>query len=47
MLLASNRGQLDLAWIEREWCTLFDTDDPRWQRFREAVGEYYERKSAD
>jgi hypothetical protein len=44
-LLASNRGRLDLAWIEQEWCTLFELEDPRWQRFQEAVKEYYEHSS--
>ncbi len=33
-LLSSNRGLLDLAWIEQEWCAAFDADDPRWQRFQ-------------
>jgi hypothetical protein len=42
-LLAANRGRLDLAWVEQEWQTLFPTDDPRWQRFRQAVTEYYDR----
>lgn len=40
-LLAANRDQLALDWIEREWCTLFDTVDPRWIRFQQAIGEYY------
>jgi hypothetical protein len=44
-LLVANRGRLDLSWIEQEWCTLFDTADRRWQRFQEAVKEYYERAS--
>jgi hypothetical protein len=43
-LLASNRGRLDLAWVEQEWCTLFELDDPRWQQFQKAIREYYERK---
>jgi Nucleotidyl transferase AbiEii toxin, Type IV TA system len=42
-LLAANRGHLDLAWVEAEWQTLFPTDDPRWQRFRQSVAEYYDR----
>jgi hypothetical protein len=42
-LLAANRGQLDLAWVEQEWLTLFPTDDARWQRFRQAVAENYDR----
>lgn len=42
-LLASNRGRLDLDWIEREWRTVSDTDDPIWQRFRQAVADIYER----
>jgi hypothetical protein len=42
-LLATNQGQLDLAWVEQEWLTLFPADDPRWQRFRQAVAEYYNR----
>ena len=41
-LLSSNRGLLDLTWIEQEWCAAFEADDPRWQRFQEAVHEYYE-----
>jgi predicted nucleotidyltransferase len=41
-LLVANRGRLDLDWIEKEWCTLFELADPRWQRFQEAVKEYYE-----
>ena len=42
-LLAANRGRLDLDWIEREWLTASAADDPRWQRFRQSVVEYYER----
>lgn len=42
-LLAANHGRLDLAWVEQEWLTLFPTDDPRWQHFRLAVAEYYDR----
>ena len=42
-LLAANQGRLDLDWIEREWLTVFNTDDPRWQRFRQSVAEYYDR----
>jgi hypothetical protein len=42
-LLGANREQLDLAWVEQEWLTLFPADDPRWQRFRQAVAEYYDR----
>jgi hypothetical protein len=42
-LLAANRGQLDLDWVEREWLTVSTTDDPRWQRFRQSIAEYYER----
>lgn len=41
-ILAANQGQLDLAWIEQEWNTLFNTDDPRWQKFRQSLTEYYE-----
>jgi hypothetical protein len=41
-LLAANQGRLDLAWVEQEWSTLFSPDDPRWQRFRQAVAEYYD-----
>lgn len=42
-LLAVNAGQLDLAWIEREWRTLFEIDDPRWLRYQNAIAEYYSR----
>jgi hypothetical protein len=42
-LLAANKGQIDLDWIEHEWLTLYATDDPRWQKFRQSVAEYYER----
>jgi hypothetical protein len=42
-LLAANRGRLDLDWIEKEWLTIFTTDDPRWLKFREAVAGYYDR----
>jgi hypothetical protein len=44
-LLTSNQGRLDLAWVEREWLTLFPADDPRWAQFRQAVAEYYDRSS--
>jgi hypothetical protein len=40
-LLTINQGQLDLAWVEQEWLTLFPADDPRWQRFRQLVAEVY------
>jgi hypothetical protein len=43
-LLAANQGRLDLDWIEREWLTVFTTDDLRWQKFGEAVAEYYRRQ---
>jgi len=42
-LLGANRGRIDLSWIEKEWKTLFPTDDPRWQRFQELVANFYER----
>jgi len=42
-LLAANKGRLDLDWVEREWLTVFPTDDPRWQHFRQSVAEYYDR----
>ena len=41
-LLATNQGRLDLAWVEQEWLTLFEADDPRWVRFRQAVAEHYD-----
>lgn len=44
-LLAANQGQLDLAWIEQEWKSLYSTDDPRWQKYLEVVDEYYRRKT--
>lgn len=37
-LVAANRDQLDLAWIQAEWLTLADMDDPRMRRFLEMVG---------
>ncbi len=43
-LLAANQGRLDLDWIQREWSTVYTTDDPRWQKFRAAVTEYYHRQ---
>jgi hypothetical protein len=43
-LLAANQGQLDLDWVEREWLSIFTTEDPRWQKFRAAVLEYYKRQ---
>jgi hypothetical protein len=42
-LLAANRGQLDLSWIEQEWYTIFDTTDPRWLRYQEAIQEFYQQ----
>ncbi len=42
-LLAANQGRLDLAWVKQEWLTLFPANDPRWQRFRQTVAEYYDR----
>jgi len=41
-LLAANRNQLDLPWVEREWLTLFALDDPRWLRYQQAIAEYYQ-----
>ncbi len=41
-LLAANQGQLDLPWIEQEWKTLFDADDPRWHQYQQSIVEYYE-----
>jgi hypothetical protein len=40
-LLTANQGRLDLDWVEKEWLTLFPTDDPRWIRFRQKVAECY------
>ena len=45
MLLAANRGRLDLDWVEAEWRTMFPTDDPRWQRFTQLRAEYYDRST--
>jgi hypothetical protein len=45
-LLASNRGQLDLAWVDQEWCTMFETSDDRWQQFQKTVREFYEPRPA-
>jgi predicted nucleotidyltransferase len=44
-LLVANQGRLDIAWIEKEWCILADTQDPRWQRFVDVMHEFYERRS--
>jgi hypothetical protein len=44
-LLAANQGRLDLAWVGQEWLTMFPTEDSRWQRFRELVAEFYERRT--
>jgi hypothetical protein len=44
-LLAANQRRLDLDWIEREWLTVFGTDDPRWRQFQQAVAEYYGRET--
>lgn len=41
-MLAANKGNLALEWIEREWDTVSSTEDPRWRKFREAVAEYSE-----
>jgi hypothetical protein len=37
-LVAANRDQLDVAWIQAEWQTLAGLDDPRMRRFLELVG---------
>lgn len=42
-MLDANRGKLDLAWVEREWQTVFPTDDPRFARFRQLVADHYDR----
>ena len=42
VLLAANRGQLDMSWIEQEWNTLFDANDPRWLKYRQSLAEYYD-----
>jgi hypothetical protein len=44
-LLGVNAGRLDLGWIEKEWRTLFELDDPRWLRYQTAISEYYECQS--
>jgi hypothetical protein len=46
-LLATNQGRLDLAWVEQEWLTLFEADDARWVRFRQAVAEHYDRPAPE
>jgi hypothetical protein len=43
-LLAANQGRLDLDFVQREWLTIFTTEDARWQKFRQSVAEYYERQ---
>ena len=40
-LVASNRGQLDLDLIHREWQGVAELDDPRMQRFHEMVARLY------
>jgi hypothetical protein len=40
-LLAANRGELELAWIHRELATVVSADDPRMQRYREMLNEFY------
>lgn len=46
-LLASNQRQLNITWIEQEWWTVADTNDPRWQRFQIALQEFYEPRDSD
>ena len=36
-LVAANRGTIDLEWIQREWETIFSTDDSRWRWLEEQV----------
>lgn len=38
-LVAANRETLDLAWIKREWETVFELDDPRMRWLLEQAGE--------
>lgn len=38
-LVAANREALDIEWIEREWQTIFDIDDPRMLWLLEQLGE--------
>jgi hypothetical protein len=33
-LLAANRDTLDVGWIETEWRSIYEPDDPRMQWFR-------------
>jgi hypothetical protein len=40
-LLAANRGKLDLEYIEREWATVGEPDDPRMLDFRQMVERFY------
>jgi Nucleotidyl transferase of unknown function (DUF2204) len=40
-LLAANRGELDLEWIRRELAPVMPADDPRLDRFKELVDEFY------
>ena len=42
-ILAANQGQLNFAWVEQEWNTLFDNKDPRWVKYQQSIREYYER----
>jgi hypothetical protein len=32
-LVAATHGALDIDWIEAEWCSVFEVDDPRMQWF--------------
>jgi hypothetical protein len=41
-MLAGNRGKLDLDKIRREWETVADTADPRYQRYLELVKRFYQ-----
>lgn len=37
-LIAANRDNLDVAWIQAEWQTLAGLDDPRMLRFQQMLG---------
>ncbi len=46
-LVVANRGNLDLAWIAKEWNTIADGADPRFRRFQEIVDRICRSASAD
>jgi hypothetical protein len=43
-LVAAQRGQVDLAWLQTQWQTAADANDPRMARFLELVARVQEMK---